>query len=191
MNITRPQEYFWGGTTTYTPSSLEYYLFFINNFTWAGVFISYYYYYRHTSEVLLPTYSHMIKQSIPFYCHVLGWFIGFYIRMFSIIYRRNSNGLAILILISVFFYIGASIFTTKKAELNSSNIVHILFAIAVFNSFYILNGFYCINRVEFQIKFALLILSTRIKWKNHILFSIMEHICIHHACVYSYPLIGV
>lgn len=191
MNITRPQQYFWGGTTTYTPSSLEYYLCFINNFTWAGVFISYYYYYSHTSEVLLPTYSHMVKQSIPFYCHVLGWFIGFYIRMFSIIYRRNSNGLAILILISFFFYIGASIFTTKKAELNSSNIVHILFAVAVFTSFYILNGFYCINRVEFQIKFALLILSTRIKWKNRIIFSIMEHICIHHGCVYSYPLIGV
>ena len=193
MNITSTQQYFWGGDTLYVPSSLEYYLFFINNFTWIGIFLTYYYNTHRSSDLWIPTYSYMVKQYPPLYIHLLGWFIGFYIRMFSIIQRRCSTGLTLLILLSLFFYIGNYIYPTNNNQLqfSRSNSKHIFVAIGVFTMFYILLGFYCINRIEFQIKFALLLLSTRIKWKKYILFSIMEHICIHHACVYSYPLIGV
>jgi len=191
MNTTALQEYFWGGTEPYVPTTLEYYLFIISNITWYSIAFVYYGYIRKRTDRWLPTYSYMVKESPIYYMHFIMWFLGVIMRMTCIAFRQRGIGLCILMPFLTVSWLGTSLHPIKTDGLDYSrdNQIHIYFASSMFFFFYILIGFFCSNYLLFQLKFALLIMSTFVQWKNYTLFSIMEHICVHHVCVYSYPLI--
>ena len=191
MNTTALQEYFWGGTEPYVPTTLEYYLFIISNITWCFVACTYYAFSRHHTARWCPTYSFMVKDYPANYSHRIMWICGFLLRLLSIIWRRQGKGLTILLPIIVFFWTGTSFIPVKDdgIQYNKDTRYHNWSALGLFGSVYILSGFFCTHYLLFQLKFALLILSIYIPYNKHVLFSIMEHICVHHVCVYSYPLI--
>ena len=191
MNITIARQYFWGGTVAYTPTSLEYCLFIINNMTWWSIILIYYCHNRKKTDRYVPTYSYMVKDYPAYYVHFTMWLFGFIIRMICIAQRLHGKGLCMLMPFLIFCWLGTSLIPVKEDGILSTNgnRIHVYFASCMFCFFYILVGFFCKYYLYFQIKFALLLISSLCPWNQYIMFSIMEHICVYHVCIYSYPII--
>lgn len=183
--------FFWGNIETYEPTKLEEGLFIINNFTWFITIGVFYLFNREHNDRYLPTYSFMVRHYPAKFVHILFWFFGFFIRFVSILIRYQGVGLSIILPFILFSWTGTTFYTMSSDNLkyNETNKTHIQCACFMFGLMFILNGFYCINNISFIIKFALMLLSTQSPWKRGALFSIMEHTCVHHVCMNSYPLL--
>lgn len=148
---------------------------------------------RRQDEKMIPTFSYILTKRSNKYIFSLLWFYGYFYRLFILARKRKAKGLTITLLAMLVSWIGAQINPIKDEDpskwKNKHNKKHYLYSSLGFTIYGIMYSYFCRNNSLSKKLFTLLLTSIPFSNNQNLyLFSILEHLCIYHVTLNTYPI---